>query len=171
MRNNGAWDFAFAVEAPGTGVTHSAAHYLVAIHRLRQEFGYARGTDVAQRLNVSRGAASMGVGLLKKRGLVTEDAHRFLLLTEQGEIVVAQIEQNFAILSKFMAEVLGVPASVAHADACKMEHLLSLETGARLLWLMRSVLSDPRRAKMIRNIMASFPANEKELNQIIGERA
>ena len=40
-------------------LTHSAAHYLMAIDSLREELGYARVTDVADKLEVSRGAASM----------------------------------------------------------------------------------------------------------------
>jgi Mn-dependent DtxR family transcriptional regulator len=38
-------------------ITHSAAHYLMAIDALREEYGYARVTDVADMLKVSRGAA------------------------------------------------------------------------------------------------------------------
>ena len=76
-------------------VTHSSAHYLMAIDKLREEFGYARATDVAERLEVSRGAASMAVTQLKKRGWVTEDPHRFLLLTEEGKRLADRVEQNF----------------------------------------------------------------------------
>jgi len=140
-------------------VTHSAAHYLMAIDNLRKDFGYARVTDVADWLEVSRGAASMALAHLKKRKLVTQDPRRFLLLTEEGERVVRQIEQNFDILSKFFEEMLGVPREEAQADACKMEHLLSLETGRRMLWLMRFILSDPERAESAKNAIASFDAS------------
>lgn len=149
-----------------TRVTHSAAHYLMAIDTLRAEFGYARVTDVAEKLEVSRGAASMAVSHLRRRALVTEDPHRFLLLTDDGKRVVKQVSENFTILSRFFEELLGVSPEVAHADACKMEHLMSLETGSRLLWLMRSVLDDPRRAGIIRNTMASFPFCEKYTNHV-----
>lgn len=137
-------------------VTHSAAHYLMAIDSLRQQYGYARVTDVADMLDVSRGAASMSLSTLKKRGWVTEDPNRFLLLTEQGERIAYLVENNFKILSKFFEEVLGASPDVALADACKMEHLMSLETGRRMVWLMRSILSDPHRAAEIQQAMASF---------------
>ena len=45
-------------------VTHSAAHYLMAIDHLHEEFGYARVTNVADVLEISRGAASMANSLL-----------------------------------------------------------------------------------------------------------
>lgn len=137
-------------------ITHSAAHYLMAIDALREEFGYARVTDVAEMLEVSRGAASMSISQLKKRGWVAEDPHRFLLLTDEGHQMAVLVEQNFRILSKFFEEVLGVSPDTALSDACKMEHLMSLETGRRLVWLMRYILSDESRAAKINDVMACF---------------
>ncbi len=65
-------------------LTHSAAHYLMAVMHLREEFGYARVTDVAEYLKVSRGAASRAVAMLKERNWLEEDPHRMLLMTEDG---------------------------------------------------------------------------------------
>lgn len=137
-------------------VSHSAAHYLMAIDVLRRELGYARVTDVAFRLEVTRAAASTALSQLKKRGMVAEDPNRFLLLTEEGARVVEQVEQNFTTLSRFFEEVLRVPPGVAQADACKIEHLMSLETGRRLLWLMASILDDTDRAEAIGRAMSGF---------------
>ena len=54
-------------------LTHSAAHYLMTIEDLLADNGYARVTDVAKRLNITRGSASIGLKPLKKRELVLED--------------------------------------------------------------------------------------------------
>jgi Mn-dependent DtxR family transcriptional regulator len=113
-------------------------------------------TDVAELLEVSRGAASMALATLKKRGWVAEDPNRFLLLTDQGERIAGLVEANFKILSKFFEEVLGVSRDVALADACKMEHLVSLETGRRLVWLMRYILSNSQRASKFHQAMSCF---------------
>ena len=137
-------------------ITHSAAHYLMAIDALRDEYGYARVTDVAEMLEISRGAASMAIAQLKKRDWVTEDRKRFLLLTDEGAQMARLVEHNFRILSKFFEEVLGVKPNVAMADACKMEHLMSLETGRRLVWLMRYILSDESRAADLHKAMECF---------------
>ncbi|MBN2307851.1 MAG: metal-dependent transcriptional regulator [Candidatus Hydrogenedentes bacterium] len=142
-------------------ITHSAGHYLMAIDALRDEYGYARVTDVAETLEISRSAASMAISQLKRRGWVSEDRNRFLLLTEDGAEMARLVEGNFAILSKFFEEVLGAEPDVAKADACKMEHLMSLETGRRLVWLMRHVLNDSSRAADIQKVMTRF-ARDKE---------
>jgi len=131
-------------------LSHSMAHYLMAIDSLRAEFGYARSTDVAEMLEVSRGAASMALQQLKKRGWVAEDPNRFLLLTEEGKRIVSLVENNFVILSKFFENVLHIDKDVALGDACKMEHLMSIETGQRLLGLVRFLLSDDPAAARVR---------------------
>lgn len=137
-------------------VTHSMAHYLTAVHKLRQEFGYARSTDVAEFLDVSRGAASMALAQLKKRGWIAEDPNRFLLLTEEGARIAERVEQNFLILHRFFEEVLGASGEAARSDACKMEHLLGMETGMRLIWLMRHLLDDAKLLKVVREAMQGF---------------
>jgi DtxR family transcriptional regulator, Mn-dependent transcriptional regulator len=123
-------------------LTHSAAHYLMAIDSLREELGYARVTDVADKLEVSRGAASMSIAHLKKRGWVKEDPNRFLLLAEDGATMANIVEHNFRILSKFFGEILAIPDDIAFGDACKMEHLMSLDTGKKLIELIHFLESD-----------------------------
>lgn len=137
-------------------LSHSMAHYLMAIDSLRTEYGYARATDVAETLEVSRGAASMALAQLKKRGWVGEDHNRFLLLTEEGVRIANLVEHNYVILSKFFEVVLGVEKDTALGDACKMEHLMSMETGQRLLWLMKYLLSEEKPAVAVRRCMAEY---------------
>ncbi len=145
-------DSAYWREFEKNDLTHSAAHYLMAIDSLRQEFGYARVTDVAVKLEVSRGAASMSIAQLKKRGWVSEDPNRFLLLAEEGHAMAKVVEHNYRLLSKFFEEILGSPKDIAFSDACKMEHLLSPETSQRLEKLIGLYDADPGLAEKIKNI-------------------
>ena len=145
-------------------VTHSMAHYLTAVHALHRSTGYARATDVADFLNVSRGAASMALAQLKKRQWITEDESRYLYLSERGMFIAKQVERNFRVLSQFFEHVLGAAPEVASSDACKMEHLLSMETGQRLIWFMEHLLSNEEQTSDIRSLMNDFepdriPAN------------
>ncbi|MCZ6794778.1 MAG: metal-dependent transcriptional regulator, partial [Planctomycetota bacterium] len=50
-------------------VSHSMAHYLTTIHELRSRQGYARVSDVAKELDVTKGSASVQVKHLKEKGL------------------------------------------------------------------------------------------------------
>ncbi len=122
-------------------VTHSVAHYLMAIDHLRNDQGYARVTDVAGLMGISRGAASLALSHLKDKGLVTEDPNRFLLLTDEGMNLARTVEHNFVLLTCFFENVLGMDSELARADACKMEHLLSEESSKALIRFLRILLS------------------------------
>ena len=124
-------------------VTHSMGHYLMAIRDLFRARGYARVTDVAAHLGVSRSSASTSLSSLKKKGHVVEDDNQHLRLTPSGEAIAVQIVKNHLVLERFFINILGVEEEQALIDACKMEHLLSPETSIRLLALIQTLLNDP----------------------------
>lgn len=113
-------------------LTHSAAHYLMTVNALIREQGYARVTDIAKSLNITRGSCSISLRPLKKRGLVLEDDNKFLQLSEEGKRLAELVERNDELLETLFRDVLGVEPDQAEIDACKIEHLLSIETSVRL---------------------------------------
>jgi len=123
-------------------VTHSAAHHLIAIAELREEHGYARVSDVARALNITRGSASLTLKALKQRGLVLEDDNRFLLLSDEGEALAVAVRGKKHLLQRFLRDALGVCEHQADVDACKIEHLLSDEAAHQLAKFLRFVSSD-----------------------------
>ena len=140
-------------------VSHSMAHYLTTIHDLRARQGYARVSDVAKELDVTKGSASVQVKHLKEKGLVAEDDNRHLQLTETGDGVARQVMYTRHILIQLFHKMLGVDAGVAESDACKVEHLLSPESCNRLLALVRLLESDSGVAKKFLDEYRSFHAN------------
>jgi len=122
-------------------LTHSAAHYLMTIHELLKEHGYARVTDIAKRLNITRGSCSISLKPLKKRGLVVEDENRFLQLSDEGQRLAEQVERNDELLEELFRDVLGVDPEQAEIDACKIEHLLSLDASIQLANFMACIRS------------------------------
>ena len=109
-------------------VSHSVAHYLATIHDLHESHGYARISDVARVLELTKGSVSVQMKHLKEKGFVEEDENRFLRLTSLGETVVSGVRYNRQVIVEFLSNVLGVNAAQAETDACKIEHLLSHET-------------------------------------------
>ena len=109
-------------------ITHSAAHHLLAILELTAKRGYARVTDVAKFLEITTGSASTNLKGLKQKGYVAEDDNRFLALSPEGKKVAEAILNRRQILEDFFTHVLGVEPMTAEIDACKTEHLLSMET-------------------------------------------
>jgi len=109
-------------------ITHSAAHHLLAIQELTSKRGYARVTDVAKFLEITTGSASTNLKGLKQKGFVVEDDNRFLVLSDEGTKIADAILVRRQVLEEFLMNVLGVDPVTAEIDACKTEHLLSMET-------------------------------------------
>lgn len=127
-------------------LTHSAAHYLMTIRELLETQGYARVTDIAKRMNITRGSCSISLKPLKKRGLVTEDANKFLILSKEGRHLAEMVERNDELLEIFFRDVLDVNPDQAEVDACKIEHLLSLETSVKLCHFIECIRSGNKTA-------------------------
>lgn len=120
-------------------VTHSAAHHLLAILELTEKRGYSRVSDVAKFLEITTGSASTNLKSLKQKGLVEEDDNRFLLLTTEGKKLADAILLRRNVLERFFINVLGVSNEQAGIDACKTEHLLSMETTAKMAAFEKSI--------------------------------
>lgn len=113
-------------------ITHSAAHHLLAIQELTTKRGYARVTDVAKFLEITTGSASTNLKGLKQKGYVVEDDNRFLVLSDEGTKIAEAILVRRQVLEEFLIGVLGVEPVTAEIDACKTEHLLSMETTIKM---------------------------------------
>ncbi|TPW08986.1 MAG: putative iron-dependent regulatory protein [bacterium] len=137
-------------------VTHSMAHYLMAIRDLLASRGYARATDVAEYLDITRASASVAITGLRAKGLVEEDERHFMKLTDHGQELVQTILTNRRLLIRFLRDVLMIDPVVAEEEACKTEHLLSSEAGTRLFRLLRYLLSDPERTERVRGVVANL---------------
>ncbi len=132
-------------------ISHSVAHHLTAIGELTAVHGYARVSDVARHLKITRGSASLTLKSLKRKGFVREDENKFLRLSAEGQRIVDIVQAKRRIFRTFLEEVLKVEAHQAEVDACKVEHLLSAETGGNLLRFLRFLLANVDQSKEFRD--------------------
>ncbi len=125
-------------------LSHSMVHYLLTIHRLREEKGYARVTDIARTLGLTKGSVSTALTNLKKRELVIEEEDsKFLLLTESGHDEVHRILSSRTLLFYFLRDFLGVSEKISERDSCLMEHLMSSETSEKFFAFMKKLACSP----------------------------
>jgi DtxR family transcriptional regulator, Mn-dependent transcriptional regulator len=118
-------------------ITHSGAHYLLAIAAASKEGPAPHAAAVARTLGVSRAAASLQLRALVVHGLVRFDEAQGLHLTRLGADLVTRVRNKREVVRVFLSDILGVRPATAEADACKIEHLLSEETGAATVRLIR----------------------------------
>jgi DtxR family Mn-dependent transcriptional regulator len=137
-------------------LTHSMAHYLLTIHKLKESKGYARVTDIAKDMGLTKGSVSTALSNLKKKDLVVEDDSKFLSLSRIGHDEVHSILSSRTLLYYFFKDVLGVEDDTAHNDSCLMEHLLSSETREKFFKFMKTVTVDSKKL----NIKSDLALNQ-----------
>ncbi|MCI8526220.1 MAG: metal-dependent transcriptional regulator [Oscillospiraceae bacterium] len=108
-------------------IYESAEDYLEAILMLRERLGMVRSIDVVNELGYSKPSISVAMKKLRENGFVEMDTGGYITLTPAGEEIAERIYSRHRLLTEFFIR-LGVPADVAAADACKVEHDLSEET-------------------------------------------
>jgi Mn-dependent DtxR family transcriptional regulator len=115
----------------------------VAIHEVGREYGgWARVSDIARWLGITRGSVSINLRNIKVRGLVIEDDHRQVKLSEEGLKIAQAIMAKKAAVKAFLRDVINVPEEQAEIDSCKVEHLISHSTGENLLRFIKFLTSD-----------------------------
>ena len=60
-------------------------------------------------------------------GYITKNGNKEIRLTERGEILAHETLKRNLTIQRFLMQC-GVDQSVAEADACKMEHVISVQS-------------------------------------------
>ncbi len=108
-------------------IRKSAEDYLEAMLMVKEQYGYIRSIDVADRLGVTKPSVSYATKLLRENGYITMDHANMIVLTESGMEIASRIYTRHKVLTGFF-ESLGVSPENAREDACKVEHDLCEET-------------------------------------------
>ena len=112
-------------------IHESAEDYLEMILMLREEKGYARSTDIAARLGVTKPSVSFAMKNLRENGYINMDEDNYITLTEKGDAIARRIYDRHKVLTQFLIQ-LGVNDQTARKDACKIEHDISEATFAAI---------------------------------------
>ena len=112
-------------------MTPSKENYLKAMLELSSEEG-VRTIDIASALGVSKASVSSMMNVLRDGGYVTKEKYGTVTLTESGRNVAVNIKRRYELLKNFFHNVLKVEANIAAEDACRIEHLISLETADQI---------------------------------------
>ena len=111
--------------------TASGEDYLEAILVLRKQKGMVRSVDVARHMGVSKPSVCVAVNTLKDVGCLTMDEDHFLHLTDVGREVAEKIYERHCFFTEQLIAA-GVDPRTAEADACRIEHNISMESFEKL---------------------------------------
>jgi Mn-dependent DtxR family transcriptional regulator len=113
--------------APLAASSESTEDHLERIAELIEHKGYARVTDVALKLGLTRSSVSNMVRRLAKRGFVNYEKYRGFTLTERGRAVANHIRVRHQILTE-MLQLLGLSPGTIEEEVEAIEHHLMPET-------------------------------------------
>ena len=112
-------------------VLESGEMYLETLLVLKKEKENVRSADIVRAMGYSRPSVSRGIAILKREGYVTVGEHGYINFTEKGREVVEAIYEKHETLTEFFKGI-GVDSEIAEKDACRIEHVISDETFAKL---------------------------------------
>ena len=106
--------------------------YVREIYKLEVDGGRVSTSALAERRGVSAPSATAMVKRLAALGLAEHQRYRGVLLTDAGRRVALEVIRHHRLLEQYLVDTLGVPLDEVHAEADRLEHVLSEELEARI---------------------------------------
>jgi DtxR family Mn-dependent transcriptional regulator len=101
--------------------------YLKAIHQIAEASAGApvQTQALADRLAVSTASVTGMMKKLDQAGLVAHEPYRGVALTPKGEAIALEILRHHRLLELYLVEQLGMSWEEVHAEADRLEHVIS----------------------------------------------
>jgi Mn-dependent DtxR family transcriptional regulator len=91
-------------------LTHSMVHYLLAIHKLKEAKGYARVTDIAHEMGLTKGSVSTALTNLKKINWARSNGRDW-----EGRVMMAgrltKASNSVVLATAFIKKIIGIELS------------------------------------------------------------
>ncbi len=113
-------------------VTEIAEQYLKIIYNLTEEGGVAKTSDIAKAMDVAPASATEMMQKLSRQGFVKHEKYHGANLTPKGLKIARQVTRKHRLLERFLNDLCGIRGRARHAQACKMEHVLTDEAERQL---------------------------------------
>ena len=106
--------------------------YLKEIYKLQAAGERATTTAIARRMGVAPSSATSMLKKLAVLGLAEHAPYRGVELSDAGAKIALEVIRHHRLLEQYLAETLGVGIDAVHAEADRLEHVISEELEARI---------------------------------------
>ena len=106
--------------------------YLKEIYKIQATGERATTTAIARRMGVAPSSATSMVKKLAALGLAEHAPYRGIELSDAGTKIALEVIRHHRLLEQYLAETLGLTIDAVHAEADRLEHVLSEELEARI---------------------------------------
>ncbi len=126
-------------------ISPAVQDYLKVIYDLTERYGRAATSQIAEQLDVKPASVT---GMIQKMAqeeapLVVYKKHQGVTLTPAGEIAALEIMRHHRLLELFLHEILGYSWDEVHAEAERLEHVISEDMERRIANVLGNPLRDP----------------------------
>lgn len=121
----------------------SVQNYLKAIYQLQEDNETVTTTALAGHLEISAASATNMIKKLARLKLVRHSPYHGVELTKAGEKMALEVLRHHRLIELFLAEALGVPWEEVHAEAEKIEHVISEDLEDRIANFLGDPSHDP----------------------------
>ncbi len=106
--------------------------YLKEIYKLQTGGERATTTAIAGRMGVAPSSATSMLKKLAALGLAEHSPYRGAVLSQAGTSIALEVIRHHRLLEQYLAETLGLEIDAVHAEADRLEHVISEELEARI---------------------------------------
>jgi DtxR family transcriptional regulator, Mn-dependent transcriptional regulator len=114
------------------GLSAAIQDYLKEIYKIQAAGERATTTAIASRMGVAPSSATSMVKKLAALGLAEHAPYRGIELSDAGTKIALEVIRHHRLLEQYLAETLGLGIDAVHAEADRLEHVLSEELEARI---------------------------------------
>ena len=107
--------------------TESQENYLEVILILSKKKPVVRAVDIANELGFKKPSISIAMKNLRERNYITVTPEGYIYLTDTGMDIAKGIYERHQVITDTLINI-GVPATTAEEDACRVEHVISEDT-------------------------------------------
>lgn len=99
--------------------------YLKTIYEVENELGKVATTILARELDITPASATGMIKKLAEMNLVSYTPYRGVILTPEGKKIALTVLRHHRLIELFLVKTLGLSWDEVHAEAEKLEHVLS----------------------------------------------
>ena len=117
--------------------------YLRTVYELLEEGVTPLRARIAERLHQSGPTVSQTVARMERDGLLVVDTDRTIKLTRAGAHLARDVMRKHRLAECLLTEVIGLEWDKVHDEACRWEHVISLDVEKRLIAILDTPTVSP----------------------------
>ena len=117
--------------------------YLRTVYELLEEGVVPLRARIAERLHQSGPTVSQTVARMERDGLLVVEPDRTIRLTRKGGTLARDVMRKHRLAECLLTEVIGLEWDKVHDEACRWEHVISLDVEKRLIAILDTPTVSP----------------------------